>query len=54
MAPNLNYNKGGDLHMDIRAGICRNCIKKAEKCSEWASYMANQVVAQPNGDIEAL
>ena len=54
VAPNLNYSRGGDLHMDIRAGICRNCIKKAGSCSEWSTYMANQVVAQSNGNVESL
>ena len=41
VAPNLNYKKGGELHMDISKGVCKNCISKAEACSKWAQYLAS-------------
>jgi len=39
VAPNQRYKPGGDLHMDISKGVCCNCVKKAQECSEWSAYV---------------
>ena len=41
VAPNLNYKEGGELHMGISKGVCKNCIGKAEACSKWAQYLTS-------------